>query len=240
MWFPKPIVGFATIFLAFACVKNKASLESISKRVAQTPIAWGLLAAHCAAMLFVAKLFSLSSPVVDPVEAALLVVSCVVAGSAAIVFAGFAFLSKAVWAQLVAGTGYLWLYALIAAISARVAGNMSRWWLSAAGKRCKSPYIGPREGVTELVCPGVVVNSQTMILGTPRFSVEIAPWCSGIEGVGLILAFGVLWLVAFRRECRFPQSLVLLPLGAALIFVLNAVRIAALILIGDAGAPKSP
>ena len=42
----------------------------------------------------------------------------------------------------------------------------------------------------------------------------------------------------FRRECRFPQSLVLIPLGVAVMFLFNALRIAALILIGDAGAQQ--
>jgi exosortase E/protease (VPEID-CTERM system) len=75
-----------------------------------------------------------------------------------------------------------------------------------------------------------------MIIGTQRSRVQIAPECSGLEGMGLILAFGILWLLVFREECRFPRSLVLLPLGVTLIFVLNSVRIAALILIGNAGA----
>ena len=43
-------------------------------------------------------------------------------------------------------------------------------------------------------------------------------------------------LLLFHRECRFPQSLLLIPAGVAVLFLLNAVRIAALILIGDAGA----
>jgi exosortase E/protease (VPEID-CTERM system) len=77
-----------------------------------------------------------------------------------------------------------------------------------------------------------------MTLGTVRFCEQIAPECSGLEGAGLILAFSVLWLILFRRECRFPQSFVLIPLGIALMFALNVVRIATLILIGNAGAPE--
>ncbi len=82
----------------------------------------------------------------------------------------------------------------------------------------------------------VVADPSKALLGTTRFSVEIAPECSGLEGVALIHAFGLLWLVLFRRECRFPQALLLLPAGVAVIFLLNSVRIAALILIGNAGA----
>jgi exosortase E/protease (VPEID-CTERM system) len=77
-----------------------------------------------------------------------------------------------------------------------------------------------------------------MTIGTPRFHVEIAPQCSGLEGVGRILAFGILWLLVFRKECQFPRSLVLIPFGITLIFLLNSVRIAALVLIGNAGAEQ--
>jgi exosortase E/protease (VPEID-CTERM system) len=52
-----------------------------------------------------------------------------------------------------------------------------------------------------------------------------------------MLIFGVAWLWFFRRECRFPQALLLIPAGVLLIWLLNGVRIATLILIGNAGAP---
>jgi len=45
-----------------------------------------------------------------------------------------------------------------------------------------------------------------------------------------------LWL--FRRDYRFPHALVLLPAGILTLFLVNAVRITALILIGSAGAPQ--
>jgi exosortase E/protease (VPEID-CTERM system) len=81
-------------------------------------------------------------------------------------------------------------------------------------------------------------NLKGFHIGTDRFLLEIAPECSGLEGVGLMLAFGIAWLILFRRECRFPQALFLLPAGAALIFLLNSFRIAALLLIGTAGAER--
>ncbi len=85
---------------------------------------------------------------------------------------------------------------------------------------------------------GIISNPATMVIGTQRFHVQIANQCSGLEGVGLILAFGILWLLLFRSECQFPRSLVLIPFGITLSFLLNSVRIAALILIGNAGAPQ--
>ena len=62
---------------------------------------------------------------------------------------------------------------------------------------------------------------------------SIAPECSGLEGMGLIGALFVGYLFAFRSslECS-PNALALLPLGLALVWFGNALRIAALMLIG--------
>ena len=49
----------------------------------------------------------------------------------------------------------------------------------------------------------------------------------------LIGVFTAGWLVWFRREYRFPQALVLIPMGVALSWCLNVVRLAALMWIGS-------
>jgi exosortase E/protease (VPEID-CTERM system) len=78
----------------------------------------------------------------------------------------------------------------------------------------------------------VVGHQEQLIIGVPAFSVQIWRQCSGLEGIGLISTFlaGYLWF--FRRELRFPQAFLLLPLGAIVSWLLNSVRITALILIG--------
>jgi exosortase E/protease (VPEID-CTERM system) len=73
------------------------------------------------------------------------------------------------------------------------------------------------------------------VLSTDRFAVEVTEVCSGLEGMGLMLAFTVAWLLYFRREYIFPRALLLIPAGLAAIFALNALRIATLMLIGYAG-----
>jgi exosortase E/protease (VPEID-CTERM system) len=77
-----------------------------------------------------------------------------------------------------------------------------------------------------------IASPQQLIIGTPDFSVQIWPRCSGLEGIVLIGTFiaGYLWF--FRRELRFPHAFVLLPVGIILSWFLNSVRIAVLILIG--------
>ena len=87
------------------------------------------------------------------------------------------------------------------------------------------------------VTADVVAKRAQSILGTSRFQVQISPQCSGYEGLALMLAFGVVWLWFFRRELRFPQALLLVPVGMALITVFNWTRVVVLILIGSAGAP---
>jgi exosortase E/protease (VPEID-CTERM system) len=74
---------------------------------------------------------------------------------------------------------------------------------------------------------------QDAIIRTPTFAVRVGEACSGLEGIGLICAFLTLYLWFSRRELRFPQALLLIPAGAAAIWILNAVRITALVLIGS-------
>jgi exosortase E/protease (VPEID-CTERM system) len=85
------------------------------------------------------------------------------------------------------------------------------------------------------IYPDVVSKPDRLILGTTRFRVGIAPECSGYEGIGLVLAFLGVYLWTFKRDLRFPHALALLPIGAVAIWILNIVRIVALIAIGSAG-----
>lgn len=77
-----------------------------------------------------------------------------------------------------------------------------------------------------------VNRPDEMVIGTSRFVVTITPHCSGLEGIGLICAFTGIYLWTCRRELSFPQALLLFPAGMISIWLLNSVRIAALILIG--------
>ncbi|HEX4210488.1 MAG TPA: exosortase E/protease, VPEID-CTERM system, partial [Candidatus Binataceae bacterium] len=71
------------------------------------------------------------------------------------------------------------------------------------------------------------------VLGTAHFAVRIAPACSGLEGIVLICAFIAAYLWFYRADYRFPAALILFPAGIVIIWTLNAVRITALILIGQ-------
>ncbi len=79
----------------------------------------------------------------------------------------------------------------------------------------------------------VIVNSATGLIGTPAFSAQISNGCSGLEGISLMFGFVAIYLWCYRRELRFPQALVLLPIGIGMVWILNAVRITALLMIGS-------
>ncbi len=74
-------------------------------------------------------------------------------------------------------------------------------------------------------------------LGTGSFYITIEPGCSGYEGIGLILIFTLLYLWLRRDQLRFPQALLLLPLGCLVNWLINGLRIAALVVIGTNFSP---
>jgi exosortase E/protease (VPEID-CTERM system) len=75
------------------------------------------------------------------------------------------------------------------------------------------------------------------LVGTSTFAITIAPECSGYEGVGLVTLLLTLYLWLFRSHLRFPQALVLLPVGALAVWLANAVRLTALIALGTSFSP---
>ncbi|HSR05888.1 MAG TPA: exosortase E/protease, VPEID-CTERM system [Bryobacteraceae bacterium] len=234
-WTVRGIVGYAAIFFTFAYLKSRAALNQISNLVKSFPVNPRLLAAHAVAMaIFGSASWALYGNHVEGFSATPVTVIWLLAGICGIVLGAFAFMPRVLWARLLRDTGWLWAYTLLAVIFACIAGGYSRvLWLPSS--RLTYALV---KSLLSLFVTGIIANPMTMHLGTTKFAVEIAPECSGYEGAGLILAFGVVWLWFFRDECRFPRALILIPAGVVLMYLLNAVRITSLILIGDAGATR--
>jgi len=76
------------------------------------------------------------------------------------------------------------------------------------------------------------------LIGTEDFLVEVAPECSGIEGIGLICVVMGVFVWSARDRLRFPRALGLLPLAVLLVFLGNALRIALLIAVGVKISPE--
>jgi exosortase E/protease (VPEID-CTERM system) len=227
------VIGFAALFLAVAYLKNKPALEQLSGQAASVPVRWGLAAGHVGAMavfaILSAGLYGHRMPGLPP---DFLAAGWMAAGSAGIAFAALAVLPRALWAQLVRHTDFAWAYAATAVLLAASAENASRaLWRPAATLTFRLVKMILQPFVTV-----ITADASARLIQTTHFRVRIAPECSGLEGAGLMLAFGATLLWVLRDECRFPQCLVLLPGGVSVLFLLNTVRIAALVLIGDAGA----
>jgi exosortase E/protease (VPEID-CTERM system) len=79
---------------------------------------------------------------------------------------------------------------------------------------------------------GVEIDAAQRIIAIGDFAVHVDRACSGYEGIGLVVSFVSIYLWAFRATLRFPHALVLLPVGALLIWLLNSARIAALASLG--------
>jgi len=88
-----------------------------------------------------------------------------------------------------------------------------------------------------LIYPDVIVIPEKKVLGAYDFLVNIAPACSGYEGIGLVVIFISFYLSIFRADFRFPHALLLYPIGIVAIWVFNSVRIVALISIGASFSP---
>ncbi len=78
-----------------------------------------------------------------------------------------------------------------------------------------------------------VFDPRYNLVGTGSFSVYIGASCAGWEGIGLFCTFFGVYLWLYRRDLRFPQVLILLPIGVWVLWCLNVVRLVALILLGN-------
>ena len=232
-WAVRCAIACAALFATFAYLTSKPALAQLAGSLARTPVNRRLLAAHFLAIgLFAGFAAALFRPGLVSAAPDLLAGGFFLTGLAAMISAALAAAPRPIWMQLVRSTGRLWLYASAAAVAACSAGALSRsLWLPAS----KLTFTMVRL-MLSLAVRDLVIQPERLRLGTHRFTAIVSPECSGLEGAALLLIFGVLWLWLCRRECRFPQALLLLPAALVVLFVLNAVRIAALVLIGHAGA----
>ena len=154
-------------------------------------------------------------------------------GIGAVLSALLAMASRSVWLGAARGLGIIWCYAAIAALLGVSIMELSQTlW---------EPTASLTFNLVRLLLlplfPNLSADSVTRVLSTDRFAVEVTQVCSGLEGMGLILAFAGAWLLYFRHEYIFPRALLLIPAGLAAMFALNVVRIATLVIIGSAGFP---
>ena len=229
------IVALTAAISLFAYVKGGPRLTEADHAFRQQPIRarWILLHFTLLAALVPLSymLYRDQSPLPFLLPFSANVILWLIVATAAAISALISLAPTRLWLQASAALGNIWWYAGIAAlVSAAVLRLSQHLWESTA----TLTFHIVRTMLTGIF-PNLLADSTTRVLETSTFAVEISEKCSGLEGVGLILAFLGTWLLYFRREFIFPRALLLIPLGVAAVFILNALRIATLIIIGDAG-----
>ncbi len=232
-WIVRAIVAFSIAFLALATLRNGPALERTFTEAGRYPVHWQWLGAHAAALAaFTGSSFALFGTLAAPVAPAVLAITWLLAGAAAILCATQALFPLPLWAELLRSSGSSGPYAAAIAGLALGAFHISQsLWQPAAELTFELVRI-----VLRSIIPNLTADPSRLLLQGNRFGVIINQECSGLEGAGLILVFGVAFLWLFRKDLRFPRAFLLLPAGVVVLYALNVVRIAALLLIGEAGA----
>jgi exosortase E/protease (VPEID-CTERM system) len=229
IWKARLLVTLAVVSLLFWQARGKERAQRLSGHLYDQSIAWRSLLAHVAAILvFIVLTAVLFENRFRGFAADLLVIGWAAAGVCAVALGALAVLPGRVWKALLRGTGDVWSYVIVlvtggcifAAYASPIWEPLARWTLFLASLMLR-PFV-----------PGLTVDLASRTFGTERFMLEVAPACSGYEGIGLILAFTTAWLWFFRKEWRFPRALLLIPFGVAAIWMFNAVRVALLVYIG--------
>jgi exosortase E/protease (VPEID-CTERM system) len=232
-WTLRGAVAFAFLFLIFAYLRNPSGLADLLRRKVAGSVRFGLLASHfacLAAFAAVARPLFATGP--GSPWANGLAVGFLISGLLAIALATMALLPLEVWRDLLAGSGYASAYAGAgAAIVCWLGGGLRLLW----GPSARLTFLIVRILLRPFLS-AMVSDPGTATIGSASFQVSIAPYCSGLEGMALMLVFSLIWLWLCRRELRFPQAILLVPISLSAAFLLNSMRIAALVLIGNAGA----
>jgi exosortase E/protease (VPEID-CTERM system) len=162
------------------------------------------------------------------------VVAWLVCGVASMALLAAAAVSPRLWPRIIWRARWVLTVAILAgAATDLVARSIQEGWETLA-----RPTLWVSYNLLHSVADDAVCDPDEFVLGTSAFRVKVTAPCSGYEGMGLIALYlgGYLWL--FRRRLRFPDALIMLPLGMAAVWLANAIRLAGLVLIGDRVSPS--
>ena len=223
-------IAVATAALLFGGDRLLAEARQRSTQLVRPRYAWPLVVAHVAAF---AAFFWITARVLEQDALA----RAPMPGLLAAGWVGVGLVTVALWtAAVFPPAALLALAKAVATVLLAAAGIGVVAWC--AGQVTAQWWYPLRHGTMRIVhtlvnlFPDPVVEPTAFVVGTKRFTVEIAPECSGYEGIGLIWVFLGSYLVLFRRSLRFPRALLLLPIGTVVVWLANALRIVALIAVG--------
>ncbi len=230
-WVLRFMVGFSAAFAAFAGVQGTWK----QAQAVAGELRWVWLAAHSGlAAAFVAASAALYGNWPAVTLPNLLVTAWLLLGVLAVLSACLGVFPWRFWRSLLSVPASAWITAsLVSALGLAVVIWSQSLWQSTARLTFEMVQILLRP-----LIPNLTIDPSRLRIRGNHFGVIISQECSGLEGVGLMLIFSAAWLWLYRRDFRFPRAFLLIPAGAVTLFLLNAVRIAALLLIGDAGAER--
>jgi exosortase E/protease (VPEID-CTERM system) len=89
-----------------------------------------------------------------------------------------------------------------------------------------------------LIGQTAVSEPENSVIGIGSFRVSVAAGCSGVAGIGMVSAVMAVYILAFRERLKLGPALLLIPFAAGISWVVNSVRIAALLMIGAYVSPE--
>lgn len=230
-WLFRFLIAYAVACVILFSLGRRGSLASIGASDRDAPIRPLWLAVHALSLIPFALLSALLYSDATRIPFLVRAVGWHLNAAAALLSLFAALAPLPTWARAFGRSRRVLLFAIAPALGTVLAVQ----WSQSLWRPAAELTFWLTTGLLHPFLPNLSVDVPTLTLGTSRFAVQIADVCSGLEGVGLMLVFCVSWLWFFRREYYFPRALLVIPSAMILIFLLNTVRIAALVLIGDAG-----
>jgi exosortase E/protease (VPEID-CTERM system) len=233
-WGFRFLVAFAAAVALFTYVRGGPGLRATDASVRASPVQAGLMLTHVLLVAVLAPLtYLLYRHTASELSFAAVAALGLALGVAAALAAVLAMSPASLWLAAARALGATWLYAAISALL----GTGTMLWAQSLWTATAALTFDLVRALLAAVLPTLAADPANLVLSTNHFAVQITEVCSGLEGAALMLAFSTAWLLCFRREYIFPRALLLIPVGIVAIFGLNILRIAILLLIGDAGFP---
>lgn len=203
-WGFRFLLTFLATVAVLAYLQGGEQLESFSASIRAAAFRGGWIFLHA---LLIAILVPVSYLLYRSGAASLpfggLAILWILLGAAAATAAILAMAPLPLWFGGARALRTIWLYAAMPALLGTGAWHCSeRLWKATATltvelvKRVLLPTI-----------PTLGADAATRVLRTDRFAAEVAEVCSGLEGMGFMLAFTAAWLLYFRREYIFPNAI---------------------------------
>lgn len=234
----KSMVARAIVMLAVAGVILVAYPVARASFVAGARAGWfGWIALHLVglALIFLPLIRAGTGDIGVAFDQALLAWAI---GGVAAAFGGLFWLAPPrVWGTLATRLGPVSLVALVlAGLTPDLAESIRPIWdwsvLTALTFHAVALFLGLFTEVS-------IANPADYVIGVQAFAVHISRQCSGVEGFALVTAFVAIYAVIFRGTLRMGRFLlIVLPVALVLSWLLNVIRIGALILVGANLSPE--